>query len=518
MKQYKNSLKRKRGVVLTVAGLKRFQAAILDVERTERGGKRFTQAELSDRIGVSTATLSRLWSLNSRIDPRTLRICFSAFDLRLDERDYTLFDADYINGMDESWEENEEDIGGDTFDNTGNIDLFSANNVISQIVSIAVGEEKSSHVITFKERVQETPTIIPDTTLELLPNHHYEYNLKHYCKYPSGPIAVDSQLYIPRRPLQEIAYQEITQPGCVIRIQGCREMGKTSLMLRILAHAMKLGYKTVTLNLNQVDIDILQKPRLFMQWLTATISRKLGVESHPEQYWDEEIGNKLSCTLYMKECLLAPLEQPFLLVLDDVHHIFEYPNLAREFLPLLRSWQEEAQHEQVWQKLRMLIVYSTEIYIPLDINQSPFNIGLPLKLSDFNHEQVIELAKKYGIDWRVNNEAKQLMQLVGGHPALINLALYYIRCQQLTLEEICTTASTHTGIYRQHLQSLLNKLQKNSQLLEIFHRILRQEHNIPLDPLNAYKLENMGLIRLRQQNWVISCKLYRDFFDKYLVL
>ncbi|MFQ4146744.1 AAA-like domain-containing protein [Chlorogloeopsis sp. ULAP02] len=429
MKEDKTKLKRKRGVVLTVVGLRRLQAAILEEERTERGGKRFTQAELSDRIGVSTSSLSRLWSLSSRIDPRTLRICFSAFDLQLDQKDYTLFNSHDINRLDKSSQEDE-------VINRGFLpkrELFPTQQIVTagttppQLVSTLVCAEKFVSEVTPRERSL---------------NCNYQSKLTVYCKYPSGPLPLDSKLYISRPPLEELAYQEIMQPGCVIRIEGCREMGKTSLMLRLLAHARTLGYKIVKLNINQVDIDVLQKSQLFMKWLAASISRQLGIEFHAEKHWDEEIGSKLSCTLYLKECLLASLEKPLLLVLDEVQHIFEYPDLAREFLPLLRSWQEEAQQDEVWQKLRLAIIYSTDVSLPLNINQSPFKIGLPLKLSEFTDEQVMELAERYGMDWRHNKQVQQLMKLIGRHPALINIALYQLCYQQLTLEEILKMAST----------------------------------------------------------------------------
>lgn len=514
MKKYKNKPLRKRGAVLTVTGLKRLQVAILEEERQTRGGKRFTQAELSDRIGISTSSLSRLWSLNSRIDPRTLRICFSAFDLLLYEEDYTLFNADNVDSLHENYQEDQKAIAQDLLDNLGNMDLLpeselflqqqtmTAKTVAPQVVSVFIDPKKMNGEIRLKEQI----------------NYNYQSRTTEYIKYPSSPLSLDSKFYIPRPPLEELAYQEIMQPGCVARIQGFRGMGKTSLMLRILAHARMLGYKTAKLNINQVDMDILQKPKLFMQWLAASIARQLGIEFNTDKHWDEEIGSKLSCTLYLQQYLLAALEQPLLLVLDEVQHIFEYPDLGREFLPLLRSWQEEAQQDEVWQKLRLVIIYSTDVYLSLDINQSPFNIGLPLKVSEFTAEQVIELANRYEIDWKQNDQVQQLMELIGGHPALINLTLYQLCHQQLTLEKILETASTQIGIYRQHLQNLLNKLQQNSQLLDNFKILLTKDDNMPLELLTAYKLENMGLIRWQQQEWVISCKLYRDFLRKYLDL
>ncbi|MUG96923.1 hypothetical protein F7734_33115 [Scytonema sp. UIC 10036] len=509
------STKRKRGVVLTDAGLKKLQRAILEEERRERGGKRFTQAELGERMGVSTSTLSRLWSLSSRTDPRTLRICFSAFDLSLCEEDYTLFDSNHINCLDESWEEDADVLNRAFSKNVGDVDFLPESELIVEPQTLAVNTARSQLISRFATMGEVSSEI---ALMDRSPNYDNRSKLTKCLKYPSGPLPLDSKLYIPRLPLEELAYQEIIQPGCVIRIQGGREMGKTSLMLRIIDRARVLGFKTVKLNINQVDINILQKPQLFMQWLAASISRQLGTEFDAKQHWDEEIGSNLSCTLYLKEYLLANLETPLVLVLQEVQRIFEYPNLAKELLPLLRSWHEEAQQDQVWQKLRFLIVYSTESYFHFDVNQSPFNIGLPLKLSDFTYEQIIELAKRYGIDWRDKDRVQELIKLIGGHPALINLTLYYICCQQFKLENVLQTASIQKNIYLQHLQRLLHKLQQNSQLLDVFKTMIMAKHDSHIDLSTTYKLESMGLIRLQKQEWVISCELYREFFREYLML
>lgn len=84
--------KRIRGVILTAIGLKRLQAAIELAEVQENNGERFTQEELSERMKVSTKTISRLWSLTTGLDQRTLKFCFSAFNLELRKEDYTCSD------------------------------------------------------------------------------------------------------------------------------------------------------------------------------------------------------------------------------------------------------------------------------------------------------------------------------------------------------------------------------------------------------------------------------------------
>ncbi len=49
---------------------------------------------------------------------------------------------------------------------------------------------------------------------------------------------------------------------------------------------------------------------------------------------------------------------------------------------------EQGKNNPDWQRLRLIIVHSKEVYIPLNINQSPFNVGLGIELPEFNLEQV----------------------------------------------------------------------------------------------------------------------------------
>ena len=76
-------------------------------------------------------------------------------------------------------------------------------------------------------------------------------------RYPNGSVPLGSPFYVERTPLEEQVYQEIRKSGALVRIKAPREMGKTSLLLRMLDDAKRLGYRTVSLNLEQVDQAIL---------------------------------------------------------------------------------------------------------------------------------------------------------------------------------------------------------------------------------------------------------------------
>ncbi|MFM6004672.1 MAG: AAA-like domain-containing protein, partial [Sphaerospermopsis kisseleviana] len=186
-----NKAKRRRGVLLSPQGLQRLQDAISSWEITENQGQRLSLEDLSYQTKLSAKTLSRLWSANKGVDQKTLKLCFNTFNLELNEEDYIFLKED-----------NETKI----------LDCLSE--------SICLRTE------------------IPSL-----------------WSYPDGPIPLDSPLYIERPPIEQLIYREVTQPGCVIRILAPGQMGKTSLILRILAFADLQGYRTVNLSFSQIDAD-----------------------------------------------------------------------------------------------------------------------------------------------------------------------------------------------------------------------------------------------------------------------
>ncbi|MBE9044815.1 AAA-like domain-containing protein [Pleurocapsales cyanobacterium LEGE 10410] len=331
--------------------------------------------------------------------------------------------------------------------------------------------------------------------------------------YPSGSVPLNSPFYL-KRSVESQVDRELEKPGALIRIKAPREMGKTTLLLRNIDYAARLGYQTVSLNLEQVEGSILSDLNSFLRWLCANISHQLQRQPKLEEYWDEDLGSTISCTLYLQDYILESLDTPIVLGLDEVNQIFEHPQVAKDFLPLLRSWYEEGKRLPVWQKLRTIVVHSTEIYVPLKLDQSPFNVGLPIQLHDFNLEEVEQLARRYGLQWQDGTQANKLMSLVGGHPALVNLALYHLSREEMTLSQLLETAPTATGIYANHLQRHRAALEKQPELAQALDRVMSVSEPVILAPIHSYKLVSMGLIKQSGDKAIASCELYRQYFTK----
>lgn len=342
---------------------------------------------------------------------------------------------------------------------------------------------------------------------------------------PVGLLPLNSRFYIERPPIEMRCCDEVMRTGALIRIKAANQMGKTSLMLRILAHAKQNStdtegekVQTVALSLQRADQSVFTDLDRFLRWFCAAVTRKLRLAHDINDYWSNIFGSKGNCTSYFEDCILPEVDGVLILALDQVDQVFLHAEIADDFFTLLRSWYEEAAYGEsgnpLWRKLRLIIVHSTDVYIPLDINKSPFNVGLAITLREFTLHQVSDLAYRYGL--RLSDaELANLMQLVAGHPFLVQQALYHLAQQEITLHQLIQTASTDAGIYCNHLHGHLRSLQEYPQLAAAYDRVIKTSAPVELEQVFAFKLHSMGLVSLQGNQVVSSCDLYRKYFSSH---
>nr|WP_313934937.1 AAA-like domain-containing protein [Nostoc sp. FACHB-857] len=341
-------------------------------------------------------------------------------------------------------------------------------------------------------------------------------------EFPSGPLPAGSTLYINRPPLEQLICSELIQPGCLIRIKAPKKTGKSSLLNQMIAYAKEQDYQIIYLDFQEADEEVFTSLDKFLRWFCIYVTRQLNLFPCLDDFWDTDMGSKVSCKIYFEGYLLQYIaSNPVILALNEVQRVFEHPNIAQDFLPMLRFWHEQAKQDQTWQKLRIVVVHTTEIYVPLKLNQSPFNVGITITLPPFTLNQVQDLALRYGLEWAADSQGikrlESLQAMVGGHPYLVSLALYHLSGEKMTLEMLLETASTPMGIYTQHLRELLNLLQKEPELMSAMQQVMASNEKVELDAIAAYKLESMGLVQLNGNQACIMCELYRLYFSQQLV-
>jgi hypothetical protein len=332
---------------------------------------------------------------------------------------------------------------------------------------------------------------------------------------PEGQVPLESPFYIERLPIETDCYQEILKPGSLIRVKAPRQMGKTSLMSRILHHATQKGFQIASLNFQEADAEFLTSIDGFLRWFCGNITYELNLPDKLDDFWQGVLGSKSKSTKYFERYLLPEIQRGIVVALDEVDEVFKHPEIAADFFGLLRSWHERAKNEPIWQKLRLVIVHSKEVYIPLNINQSPFNVGLPIELPELTQLQVEELVKRHGINW-TNKQVERLMRLVGGHPYLVRVALYQIARDRMNLEELIQIAPTEEGIYNEHLRRHLLNLGQDLNLLAAVKKVVAAKLPVDVGTTEAFKLRSMGLVKFKGNTVTPLCDLYRQYFGDRL--
>lgn len=331
--------------------------------------------------------------------------------------------------------------------------------------------------------------------------------------FPEGFVPLDSPYYIRRSPIESICYETIAKSGSLIRIKGAKWMGKTSLIHRILEHGRVYNHKTVYLDFSNVECSILQDWGKLLRWLCATISRQLELPHRAKNYWDKNcLGNSDSCAVYFEEYILAKIDRNIVLAFDNIDCLFGCEAVIENLLGMLSNWHLKGKIDRRWSKLKLILAHSTEVYIPSNVDRSLFNAGVPILLEEFNYEEVKTLASVYQLNWE-RSHIEQLMDLVGGYPYLIRLAMYQIKNQHLSLKQFLNRAFSLQGIYYNHLLFLADILHQSPKLNLAFTKVIESATPVELEFVLVYKLHSIGLVKHQRGLAFARCKLYQNYFE-----
>ena len=398
-----------------------------------------------------------------------------------------------------------------------------------KLLSEALGEpvSKAYFKAAIERKAQEFPSLLqPRKTEQLIKNGEswtenvqktQELNISNLDKteLPCGFLPIGSKFYIERPNIDERCFKRILHPSVLLRIKAPHEMGKTSLIKRILHNSKSQGYLSVYLNLESADLEAFNNLDLFFQWFCASISEQLQIPEKVEEIWQSKFGRKRKCVNYFQRYLLPEIQQPVVLAIDELDKIFPYSELANEFFSFLRNCYELSKERDPWKKLRLVIGYSTEEYSLSDINESPFNVGEAIELSELSPSQVLTLADRYGLNWS-EKEVQQLTSLIGGHPYLIQTSLSYLKLNSLELNEFLEVAPTEQGLFRTHLRRHMINLKEQPKLIDALKILVDKTEPVPLDFTERFKLYAMGLVHLQKNQVILRCQFYRQYLKDSL--
>lgn len=331
---------------------------------------------------------------------------------------------------------------------------------------------------------------------------------------PEGTMDAQSKFYIERENTDSVAIDAIKRKGGVtLTIKAPRQMGKSSLLIRTIAAATEAGKQVAFLDFQLIDKSTLTDTELFFKQFCYWITETLEMDNKVDEYWDKPLGHVQRCTRYVSKHILSSLEYPLVLAMDEVDSIFE-TDFRSDFFGMLRNWHNNRALMPIWKNLDLALVTSTEPYQLIEnLNQSPFNVGEVVELSDFTKEEIAELNIRHNSPLN-NHEENELLELLGGHPYLTRRALYLLTKNRISLQALKMDATDDRGPFGDHLRYHLFRLHGKTELVKGFKDILfRNECH---DDLIFFRLRGAGLVRREGTTVLPRCQLYENYFKERL--
>jgi hypothetical protein len=331
---------------------------------------------------------------------------------------------------------------------------------------------------------------------------------------PGGAVKLSDKLYVERDADSRLKDQ-LTKWGTTTTIRAPRQTGKTSLLMRGIQHARSQDHTVVFFDIQSSGRERLVSSEVFLRGMAEAISDELALdEPLLEQAWQGTRGAAVKLQRFLEKQVLPGLDKPLVLAIDEADSLLQ-SNFYTDFFGLLRSWHNRRATNSKWEKFNLVLVISTEPYLLIaDVNQSPFNVGLHLGLSDFTVDQVRDLNLRHGSPVNANDLAA-LMNLLQGHPYLTRRALYALAVEGMSWAQFMREAPTDQGLFSDHLRHQYWNVRDRPELKQALKEILNTRHCS--DEMALFRLLKAGLVKGAGNHYTCRCDLYELYFkDKLL--
>jgi hypothetical protein len=324
----------------------------------------------------------------------------------------------------------------------------------------------------------------------------------------------ESKLYI-ERDVDRHCWERLgSGRAATLFIQAPRQMGKSSLMRRVLAQAKNGQHKTFAfVDFQRFPEHYFDDEENFLIEFCLMIGDALGLPEAIDQYWQGRRTNIMKCSRYMSEHIIPQVDGPFILAMDEVERMLTSP-FQTNFFGMLRTWHNNRAYDQNFARMSLFLSSSTEPYLFIDNpNQSPFNVAEVFILQDFTKSEVEALNQCHNAPLN-QQQLDELMDWVGGHPFLTRLALYQVATGKSDPETLFTRATDDNGPFGDHLRHYLLRVLQKPDLKQALARICR-EHTYQEDQI-FHRLKGAGLVMKVGQQVVLRNRLYTRYFEEHL--
>jgi hypothetical protein len=280
--------------------------------------------------------------------------------------------------------------------------------------------------------------------------------------------------------------------------------------------ARKANVRVAVTDFQALDERVFESAESCYLALAEGLADQLDLDVTPQETWNAKKGPSVNFKRFVQREVLGRITTRLVWALDEADRLFLYPYHGDVF-GLFRSWHNARAFEpdSAWHRLTLAIAYATEAHLFIrDQNQSPFNVGTRLALSDFTVEQVANLNARYGSPL-AEGELERYEQLVGGHPYLVRRGLYHMTVHEVGLEALVEVALRADGPFGDHLRHIADVIARDTELVGAMRGVLRGEGTGSAE--NFYLLRSLGAVTGETAEEARPrCGLYARYLERHV--